>query len=432
MPIPQAVQRRKRRLSGACALVVVVAGAACSSSTKSSSGSTTSAGSSSSSTAQSTTGSATGQATGAPIKVGLICDCSGQVGTIFTPEADVYSAWVKTVNASGGINGHLIDLTIKDDGSNPGTAASDAQTLIADHVDALVDASINTAAWATEAEAAHIPVVGTNTSELYFYTSPDFYDQAQTEDSAVQATLDTAKAAGATNLALFYCAEAPSCHELINAARTYAQKVGVPVVQTQSISLTAPDYTAQCVAAQQAHVSGIYIATSGEIIPKIGTDCTQQGYDPIWVTQGQGFFPTLLTAPGIKDSLWSEYNDLPYWANTPSIQQMNAAVDKYYPTLRGNANLWNQGGAESWPAGLLLEDAVKAGDLGPSDTPSAAEITKGLESLHGDTLQGWAPPLTFPAGQPHPIDCWFTARLQNGVPSLTNGGKVTCANGTSS
>ena len=111
---------------------------------------------------------------------------------------------------------------------------------------------------------------------------------------------------------------------------------------------------------------------------------------------------------------------------------MNAAVDKYYPTLRGNPNSWNQGAAESWPAGLLLEDAAKAGGLGPSDTPSAAEITKGLESLHGDTLQGWAPPLTFPAGQPHPIDCWFTARLQNGVPSLTNGGKVTCASGSSS
>jgi branched-chain amino acid transport system substrate-binding protein len=346
------------------------------------------------------------------------------------PEAQVYQAWVKATNASGGIDGHPIDLTVKDDGSLPATAATDAQTLISDHVDALVVDSVFSATWASMAKAANIPVVGSNTSEESFFTNSDFYDEAQTGDSAVQAVIDTTKAAGATNLAMFYCAEAPSCHELINATRTDAQKDGLPVVQTSSISLTAPNYTAQCVAAQQAHVTAIVDFTSGSVIPRIGADCTRQGYNPVYVTEGQGFYPVLLTAPGVKNNLWSEYNDLPYWQNTPSIQQMNAAVDKYYPGLRQNVNSWNQGAAEAWPAGILLADAVKAGGLGANDTPTAAEIIKGLESLHGDTLQGWAPPLTFTAGQPHSIDCWFTAHVQNGVPSMANNGKVTCTSGT--
>ena len=148
------------------------------------------------------------------------------------------------------------------------------------------------------------------------------------------------------------------------------------------------------------------------------------------MTEGQGFYPVLLTAPGIKNNLWSEYNDRPYWATTPSIEQMNAAVDKYYPGLRTNVNAWSQGAAEAWPAGILLADAVKAGGLQGTDSPSAAEIVKGLESLHGDTLQGWAPPLTFPAGKAHPISCWFIAKVQNGVASLSDGGNVTCAGGT--
>jgi branched-chain amino acid transport system substrate-binding protein len=43
-----------------------------------------------------------------------------------------------------------------------------------------------------------------------------------------------------------------------------------------------------------------------------------------------------------------------------------------------------------------------------------------------------APPLTFTAGQPHTIDCWFTGKVINGTPSMVNNGQVTCSNGTSS
>ncbi len=62
----------------------------------------------------------------------------------------------------------------------------------------------------------------------------------------------------------------------------------------------------------------------------------------------------------------------------------------------------------------------------------AAEIVTGLESLKGDTLDGWAPPPTFPAGKPHPIDCWFTGKVENGVPSVANNGQVTCQHGSTS
>jgi branched-chain amino acid transport system substrate-binding protein len=111
---------------------------------------------------------------------------------------------------------------------------------------------------------------------------------------------------------------------------------------------------------------------------------------------------------------------------------MNTALDKYYPGLRHNPNTFSEQSAGSWVSGLLLRDAVKAGGLGPSDTPSSAEIVKGLQSLKGDTLDGWAPPLTFAAGQAHHVPCWFTGHLQNGVNTLANGGKVTCQNGSSS
>ena len=41
--------------------------------------------------------------------------------------------------------------------------------------------------------------------------------------------------------------------------KTAGQSVGVPVVYSASIAATAPNYTAQCVAAKQAGVSAIFI-----------------------------------------------------------------------------------------------------------------------------------------------------------------------------
>ena len=210
------------------------------------------------------------------------------------------------------------------------------------------------------------------------------------------------------------------------------EECGVPDVCNAEIAATAPNYTAQCVAAKQAHVDSLFIGHSSFVIPRLGNDCARQGYTPIYVTEGEGYAAVLQTGAGVKDNLWSPYNDLPFWdTSNQSVQQMNAALDKYYPGLRNNAQLFSELSAMSWPSGILLEDAIKAGGLGPSDTPSAAEVVKGLESLHGDTLQGWAPPLTFTAGKPHPVNCWFTAHMTAAVPSLVNGDKVTCAQSTS-
>ena len=54
-------------------------------------------------------------------------------------------------------------------------------------------------------------------------------------------------------------------------------------------------------------------------------------------------------------------------------------------------------------------------------------VLKGLYSLHGDTLGGLAPALTYTQGKTNYIDCWFEAKWSNGTPSILNGGKTTCA-----
>ena len=178
-------------LCGVSGLAMVMAVGACSSSSSRSSSRPPASSSGSRPTGPSTSV----QATAAPIKVGVVCSCSGVFGPSFQAELDVYRAWVDTVNAAGGVSGHPVRLTVEDDGANPGTSVTDAQTLIQSHVDAILDLSGDDETWATAVQQANVPVVGGIVTETTYFTNPDFYPEGQTDDFAGYATIDTAKLA---------------------------------------------------------------------------------------------------------------------------------------------------------------------------------------------------------------------------------------------
>lgn len=359
----------------------------------------------------------------------MICSCTGPFGSDIADAGNVTRAWAQSVNASGGIDGHPIQLTVDDDGGNPGTSTTDLHALLSANVDLILDETPLDAAWATDASSAKVPVVGGNFSSEPFYTNPDFYPSGQTNDSIAYSVAATAQAAGAKTIAQLYCAEAPQCQQSVPLIKSAGQKLGVADVYNASISMTAPNYTAQCVAAQQAHAQALFIGDSPQAIARVGHDCTQQGYMPTYVTEGTGFGPPQETAPGLKDNLWQPFPVLPYFVDSPAVSAMNTVLDKYYPGMRTGSN-WSEYAVQAWTGGLLIEAAVKASGIGSSGTPSPAEITNGLNSLKGETLDGWSPPLTFTAGKPHPVDCWYTGRVQNSTASLANNGKLTCESGS--
>lgn len=423
----------RRHVAAVAGLVILAVVAGCSSSGSGNSGASgTPSGSITPSAAGSasspgTSGGAGQPSAAEPITVGLICSCSGANSTGLTTGRDVYDSWVKSTNASGGIDGHQINLVVKDDGSNPGNSATAAQDLISQHVDAIVDNTPYDLTWASKVQAAHIPVVGFDLASPLFDTNPDFYPQGQTNRSALDAIVATAKAAGASSLGTLYCAEAASCQDIASTLKTTAEKAGLAVKYSAQIAATAPNYTAQCVAAKEAHVSALAIFHTGPTISRVIADCAKQDYNPKYVIEERAFYPILLQGAGSKADIWIEFADSPYFLKNASTTAMNTAVDKYYPGLRSQADAWNQGGAEAWLAGMLLEAAAKAGGLAANSSPSADLLTKGLTSLKNETLNGTVPPLTFSASGTHSIDCWFTVHAVNGKATLANNGKYTCS-----
>jgi branched-chain amino acid transport system substrate-binding protein len=419
-------RRRKAALSGIGALAAVLVIAGCSSSS-SSTPSTASSSTAASTSAPAATGSSSAAASGSPITVGVICDCTGAFAGVLTDGAKVYQAWANTVNTAGGINGHPVKVDLVDDQSNPGNSLTDVENLVnQDHVTALLDMTDLDETWAAFAKAHNVPVIGANITEAPFYTNSDFYAEGATEDALFPGVIDAAKGAGATNIGLLYCAEAVQCQEGVAPMKQLSATMGLPLKYNGEISATAPNYTAQCVAAQQAGVTSLFIADIAAVAAKVAQDCSQQGYHPVYVLDGVDIDPQFPTTPGLKDNLVGPVDDLPFYANSPVNTAMNAAIDKYYPGLESDIN-YTMAGANAWQSGLLLEAAAKAGGLTASATPTPAELITGLTSLKGETLDGTAPGLTYATGKPNPVDCWFTYQLKNGVFSLPNGMKQTCA-----
>ena len=414
-----ALNRNLWPVVGAVAIVLMVG--ACSSSSK---GAT-----SASSSGTSSASSAGAKAAGTPVTIGIICTCTGAAsqGGVNVVAEDVYKAWADEVNASGGLDGHPVQIKAEDDTSNPGVALTDAENLVSQHVVAIADLSNLDQTFASTVEKANVPVVGVLSSNTPFFTNPDFYSEGGTADVEVKAVIETAKASGATSIAQFYCAEAPICAESAPAVRAAGKQLGVPDVYSSAIAAASPNYTAQCVAAQQQHATSLFVAEAAPIVTRVAADCGRQGYNPTYVIDGEVFEMSLVSSPASSKNLSAEFPDLPFFANTPAVQAFNTAMDRYYPGLRENATQMNQDAFMAWVSGKLLQDAIQAGGLTSAGTASAAATTAGLQSLKGDTVGGLTPTLSYPAGQPHPIDCWFTAHIQNGVPTVEHGGQPTCA-----
>jgi branched-chain amino acid transport system substrate-binding protein len=365
---------------------------------------------------------------GPPITVGILCTCSGPFGGNLKAAEDGYEAFVDTVNASGGINGHHIKLITEDDQATPGLATSNAQTLINDKVDAIVDLSQLDSIWAPLVQKSKIPVVGESADNAAFYTYSDFYPEEGTSNYAVYATIQSLKAAGAKNFAMFYCVEAPVCAQGVPLAQAAGTKLGVPMVYSAAISATAPNYDAQCLAAQQAGATALYIADGASVIVESAQNCVQVGYSPIFSIPGVAYSPLIAATNPLNVNLHAGFQGVPLFSTIPEVEKMNAAYNKYFPGLIANYTVsdYEQHAVTAWASGLLLQDAVKASKLTRTGKPSPAEIVKGLLALKGDTLDGMAPPLTFKANQDHYVNCGFEGNIVNGITSVGNGGKAVC------
>jgi len=347
------------------------------------------------------------------VNVGIICACTGPLGANYTVGPPAYLAWAKSVNAAGGINGYKVNVISKDDQGNIGVSLAEAKSLISQHVVALVDDTNDDTAWASLAQSANVPVIGGGAVSALPLTNSDFFSAETTEDVFALAQVESAKKVGATKIGDLYCAEAPACAQIVPILQNTAKALGLTVAYTKEISASQPSYAAECLASKDAGVDFLGIGESSGAVQTAATDCVQQGFTPWYSIGDGGVSDSNLTTPGLGTKSIGYETDIPYFLTTrPGMKLYLKAIKKFAPQILKSPN-YGEEAVAMYVSGLLLGKAVQVGTAGKKGPVTTSEVLKGLYSIHHDTLGGMAPPLTFTAGKPSPVDCWYWIGIHN-------------------
>jgi branched-chain amino acid transport system substrate-binding protein len=374
-------------------------------------------------------GSANGSTNGGkgPIVIGFIGSESGVFQATFGLGAQVIQAWQSSVNASGGINGHPVRVITEDDAGNDAQGLQVAKQLFEqDHVMAVVGESSGVTAWASYLETQGVPVIGGYSVSSVFLNNPDAFPIGATADYFSYGLISELASQGdAQKLGLAYCAESPVCQlsPSLDAAIS-VQHAPVRLVRSISISATAPNFTAACLSFQQAGVKALNVSDQSSIIQEVAANCMQQNYRPVQAQFLTGYTPSWLKDPNLNGALIVSPNA--FWGDkaVPGAVAYMDALKKYAPSVAASPNLYL---AEftTWLGAKLFQAAAQAGNIGPTST--AQDVKNALYKLHGETLGGAAPPLTFTPGSATQPPCWFAYTIKNGTMVAMNGSKPACA-----
>ena len=421
---------RPNRWAAALLAVAALAVSACSSaasssSTSSSSSNTATSAASSSTSAAASASSTAAKATGSSYKIGVICSCSGSNASSITTMTNILTAWSQSVNTSGGISGHPVQLFTTDDSQNPGTALSAVTKMVQqDGVIAIVDLSNVDSAFSSFITSSKVPVVGGNLDSDLFTQNPYFFTAGGTTNGIPAGIVAAAKTAKVAKLGVMYCQGVPICAELPPALKALGAPAGVSVSYSGAIANAAPNYTAPCLAAQQSGANGLFIASGPPQTLAVAESCTAQGYKPTYIAAESSLANSMLSNSSIDGAVGEITNLSASDTSNPEIAAMRQALNTYKPGLLSSAD-FNPGSSMVWAAGLLFQAAAKAGNLG--DNPTPADVLNGLYALKGETLGGLTAPLTYTKGKPTSLPCWFYYKVVNGQFTTPFGNSASCA-----
>ena len=311
------------------------------------------------------------------------------------------------------------------DKSNPGFRSIDVHTLVqTDHVIALVDSTNLDQGWASYLQSTGVPAVGSGNSTTPFYANPDFYPEGQTQGRRALFGGRRRQIRRGTILRQhLLCRGRPGARRASRPLKQVAQELVMPFSVALEISASASVLRGGVHLGPAGPRDLIFVADAYPEVDKVAADCAKQGYHPIWVADGLDLAPSFATIPG---GLYANVTNLPYFANTPANTDDECRLRQVLPRPAKQLT-YREGHGLDVGFRSVVRGRSQGGGLGANGSaPTSAQLIKGLESLHGDTLDGTAPPLTFTAGQPHPVHCWFEALMKNGKSSLPIGTQTRC------
>src|SRR6185437_2140986 len=146
------------------------------------------------------------------------------------PDELAVQAWASATNASGGVNGHQVQVYVEDDAASASQSLVDVKKLVEnDHVIAIVgvlDSGLE-GTWASYVDGKKIPVIGGEATGAPWLSDPNFFPTAANPLLGNELTAYTSKLAHAGSYGVAYCAEVPACAQVTTLTQSFAGKLGI-------------------------------------------------------------------------------------------------------------------------------------------------------------------------------------------------------------
>ncbi len=351
---------------------------------------------------------AAGEPTGSPITIGMALGETGPSSSTEKSARPVAEAWAEYVNSQlGGINGHPVNLVVKDTASDGATGAAVVRELVEQEqaVVLLSVASASESAYGEYTQQQSIPVIGVGYSPATWGALPNWFATATTVPAVVQAQFVAAKEVGATKWAAVSCIEVASCAAAQPLYEPAAAQVGLELGGSVSASTTAPNYTAECLQLIGEGVDYVQLSIAPAAGEKIAAECRLQGYDGWFGATAGSVVASSFTDPELR--LAGGLNGFPWFADAEPVQAFVDAMD-----AAGVTEYQDPTSTGTWAALELFRTAM----ADASDEPTRDEVFQAYYALQDEDLDGLLPQaVTYAEGQPSPpVNCFWVYTLEGG------------------
>jgi branched-chain amino acid transport system substrate-binding protein len=347
-----------------------------------------------------------------PMVIGSVGTMSGVVGYLFAPGAKAVSAWAAEINEKGGINCHQVKHLIGDSGGDPARY----QALVRQFVEreGVVTFVFNPDSFAAQAgadylEQKQVPVIGGGGGEMFTYDKsmqfPVFGMGVPMQINQVFQASRVWIPAGKKKIGTVSCVEAEYCPIFDKTVKEFGPKFGFDLAYQADVTITAPDYTANCLEARNSGVQAFITSLDGQTNQRLINSCAKVGFNvPIAAASIQGT-DDFKDNPNMVGSLIG-MNVAPWFGNTPAVVEHRTIFKKHVRDA-----IFGPAAINGWTTAKAFEAATK--NVPRTGTVTSKDVLNGLYGLNGDDLAGLTYPLRFTAGQPQKkkIACGYPVQV---------------------
>lgn len=378
---------------------------------------------------------------GSVIKIGLVLPLTGVAASSWVGGQYGALARIDAQNAAGGVNGHKLQLIVKDDASSPTENTTVSQDLVeTDGVFGVINFSPFTFAAAPYLHSAGVPVTGyaidgpewgeqpyTNMFDVSPPTLAEFGGHYYYYDSGVVKFL---RSLGVTRLAGLGYGISPSAtraaEQLLQAAQRDAHIA--TCYNNTSVPFGATDFTATVLSIKSAHCNGVNAAFVDNSDVALSSELKQGGVHAVQYYY-EGYDQQVKDSPASMAALEGDYFPISFNFIRPNrpTATMLANLERYDPSFHAG-DIPSLGMYGSYLAADLMIKGLELAGKNPTRQAFISNLRKDCNYTAGGILSSPTSMCHFATLNMLPKkECTYIVQLKGNNFVLADGGKLICS-----